>query len=82
MENGSGTKNVNKATPEDREREQENWLVRFLVNALEAGPLSFDKLLQRARDAGRGNLASLRTAGELVRVKITTVNRQETWSLE
>ena len=82
MEAGAGVKNVKDVLRQDRKREQENWLVRFLVNALEAGPLSFDKLLQRARDAGRGNLSALRTAGELVRVKINTVNRQEIWSLE
>lgn len=67
---------------ERRKRERENWLVRFLVNALEAGALTIDQLLQRARDAGRGNLQELRTAGELARVKIAFEGTQEKWSLE
>lgn len=65
-----------------RKRERENWLVRFLVNALDAGPMLFDDLVQRARDAGHGSIEDMRSAGELVRIKIASMNGQETWMLE
>jgi hypothetical protein len=78
----SAPKRARDVLREQRKREQENWMVRFLVNALEAGPLAFAQIAQRARDAGHGSLADLRTAGELVRVKITSAETGEVWSLE
>jgi hypothetical protein len=73
---------VRQVNREHRRREEENWLVRFLVNALESGPKPFLEVIKRACEAGHGNERSLRTAAELTRIKITTVEHLETWSLE
>jgi hypothetical protein len=63
-------------------RARESWLVRFLVNALEAGPLPFGSLMVRAMDAGRSSEKELRIAGDLARINITNEDGQEIWALE
>lgn len=67
---------------DSRRRARENWFIRFLVNALESGPLAFEQLAERAVNAGRRDMKEMRTAADLARIKITRQDDQEIWALE